>query len=107
MIKIKISDDFSDAPGARYRKNGDKSGEEFYQDLLEPKYLSAVSEKSKLHVDLDDTWGYATSFISESFGKLAENYGKDSVLFHLTLISEEDPLLSEYIVKIINDPTAK
>jgi len=41
---INISTDFTDAPGARNKKDGPKSGEEFYEDLLRPKFIE-VSKK--------------------------------------------------------------
>jgi hypothetical protein len=60
---IVIATDFSDAPGARYRADGPKSGEEFLEDLLRPKFKAALAAGGLLLVDLDGTWGYASSFI--------------------------------------------
>ena len=37
-IKISIAKDFSLYPGARYRTDGDNSGQQFYEDILKPKF---------------------------------------------------------------------
>lgn len=44
-IIIDIKADFSDSPGARYRKDGPHSGEEFFEVLLKPKFEEAVRNK--------------------------------------------------------------
>ena len=106
-IKIDISTDFTDAPGARFREDGDKSGQEFYEDLLKPKFDKAVEEKVKLIVNLDNTWGYASSFISGSFGKLSQEYGSDVVLSTLEMISNDEPLLIDKIKDEILKPNTK
>ena len=100
---IIISSEFTDAPGARYRSDGAKSGEEFYEDILKPKFDAAVAKKGKLFIDLDNTWGYASSFISESFGRLAKKYEPNLILEHLELKSDDEPLLKEKINNIIKN----
>ncbi len=97
--QIIISTDFTDAPGARFRVDGDKSGEEFYEELLEPKFLKAKEIGGKLFIDLDNTWGYASSFISGSFGLLSARHGAEQALKHLKFKSDDEPLL----IKKIND----
>lgn len=57
-IIIDIKADFSDSPGARYRKDGPHSGEEFFEVLLKPKFEEAVRNKVKLIINLDGVWGY-------------------------------------------------
>lgn len=99
--KIIISTDFTDAPGARYKTDGAKSGEEFYELILKSKYEAALAKKGKLFIDLDNTWGYASSFISETFGRLAREYGQENVLKNLELKSEDEPLLIDKIKHII------
>lgn len=106
-VSIKIASDFSDAPGARYRKDGADSGEEFFEDKLSPAFELAQKENTKLIIDLDGTWGYATSFLSEAFGLLSMKYGGDVVNKVLELVSFEDPALIEYIHKLIENPNAK
>ncbi len=97
-IKITISSEFTDAPGARYITDGPKSGEEFYNELLRPRFLEAKEKNGKLLVDLDNTWGYASSFISGSFGRLSREFGQTDAIKHLDLKSEDDPLLKTKIL---------
>ncbi|WP_439503496.1 STAS-like domain-containing protein [Methylophaga sp.] len=105
-IVIHIADEFSDAPGARYKTDGDSSGEEFYSSLLKPRFEKALQSNSKLFIDLDGTYGYATSFISEAFGTLSKDFGVEIVLTNLKFKSDEDLKLVSYIKKIINNPNA-
>jgi len=97
QIKIIISVEFTDAPGARYITDGPKSGEEFYNELLKPRFIVAKEKNQKLLVDLDNTWGYASSFISGSFGRLSKEFGQEDAMRHLDLKSEDDPLLKKKI----------
>lgn len=103
MIIVSIATDFSDAPGGRYSIEGLYSGELFRENILIPKYLKAKENGVKLLVDLDGTYGYATSFLDEAFGKLSEKYGKDNVLDILEFKSNDQPGLivkiKEYIKK--------
>jgi len=102
--KITIKTDFSDKLGARYRTDGDFSGQQFLEDLLLPKFEKAVEEKYLLLIDLDGVWGYPSSFTSGSFGKLSLEKGADLVLKHLTFKSEENAIRLEEIVNEIKDP---
>lgn len=106
-VLINIADDFSDAPGARNRSDGDDSGQEFFEDILCPKYKEAISKNKVLSVNLDGTYGYATSFISESFGSLSKQFGAKSVLDNIEIISEEDEKIKLFTLKTIKDPSEK
>lgn len=99
--KIKIAIDFSPYPGARYREDGQYSGQEFFQNILEPKFTS-LKEGEVLIIDLDGTEGYATSFLDEAFGGLARNYGKENVLKKLSFVSNDEPYLIDEIKLYIN-----
>ena len=103
--KIKVSKDFSDAPGARYRSNGPKSGQEFYEDLMLPTFEIAVKNNATLEIDLDDTWGYASSFLSENFERLSKEKGSEVVLKHIEIISNDEPELIEIIKNMIESPS--
>lgn len=103
--KINISKDFTDSPGARYKSDGPFSGEEFYEKLLEPKFLEARKQNKILVIDLDNSWGYASSFISGSFGKLSIAYTANEVLKYVNFISLDIPLIPEKIIKEIKNPT--
>ena len=102
MRLLKISTDFSIVPGARYYSDGPLSGEEFYDNNLRKAFQEALENNEKLTVDLDGTAGYASSFLSESFGLLSEHFGKDIVLKNIEIISVLEPdwkiaILENYI----------
>lgn len=106
FITISIAKDFSDAPGARYKDDGPDSGEEFFEKILKLYFHDALINKKKLKVDMDGTYGYATSFISEAFGRLSKEFGSDLVLANIEIKSEEDPSLIQYVIKTIENPDA-
>lgn len=103
MLLINISKDFSETPGARYIKEGDYSGEEFRNTLLEPKFKDALQKNEKLTINLDGGYGYPTSFLEEAFGGLSRIYSPEKVLSVLEFISYDEPSLineiKEYIRK--------
>jgi len=103
MLVIRIMKDFSEATGARTPEDGDYSGREFREKLLEPKYLEAEKSGKKLLVDLDGTEGYATSFLEEAFGGLARLYDPASVLHVVQIKSDDEPYLVEDIQSYIRD----
>lgn len=100
---IKIATEFSDAVGARNINEGLFSGEEFLNKKLLDEYISAVNGNYKILIDLDDSEGYATSFLEEAFGGLARVYGSNEVLKVLVFKSNDEPLLIEEIKSYIRD----
>ena len=101
MSTIKVID-YTRNPGARYISDGLYSGEEYFNLVLNVSFEMAVAKKERLIVDLDGTSGYASSFLSEAFGLLAERYGVEKVLKNIELISNEEPdwkiaILKNYI----------
>lgn len=105
--KIVIASEFSQTPGARYREDGDFSGEQFLDELLLPKFTKAIENKYILLIDLDKVWGYPSSFVSGSFGKLSIQYGADVLLKHIEFKSEDNEFRLEKIIKEINKPLKK
>ncbi|MGN6212238.1 STAS-like domain-containing protein [Parafilimonas sp.] len=105
--KIIIAQDFGATPGARYKSDGQFSGEAFLLDLLLPKFEKAVAENYILLIDLDGVWGYPSSFVSGSFGKLSVNKGADLVLKHIEFKSDENPMRLERIIQEIKSPKKK
>ena len=99
---IKISKDFSETPGARYISDGPNSGEQFYNEILKNSFGIAMSKNGLLEIDFDDSFGYASSFLSEAFSRLTKEFGKDKVLKYLKLKSEDEPLLVNEVKNIIN-----
>lgn len=108
-ITLKISVDFSKTPGARYKEEGDFSGEEFRENVLFPKYKLAINNKCKLIIDLDGTDGLGTSFLEESFGGLirTNKLKYADITEHIQFISEENPDYIEEIMEYLNDAYEK
>lgn len=97
MVKINIANDFNDVLGGRFYSDGKYSGEEFFDTILEDKFKEAIKNCEKLEINLDGTFGYPSSFIDESFGKLGRQYGEKMVQKKLTFISEDQPGLEDKI----------
>lgn len=100
---INVARDFTTKPGPRYIAEGEFSGELFRQSKLIPAFDYAVQKKSKLHIDLNGTEGYATSFLEEAFGGLARIYGESQVLKTLTFTCDDDPFLIDEIHQYIRE----
>lgn len=100
---IKVSDDFSPTPGARYYEDGDDSGQAFYDNCLKNAFQQAVNDGEKLIIDLDGTEGYATSFLDEAFVRLVRDFTKAIVLKHIEIISTEEPDWIDEINSYINE----
>jgi hypothetical protein len=97
MVTINIARDFGTETGARTYEDGKKSGQEFYETLLRPKFEEAVKSNSKLRIELDGTDGMASSFLNEAFRRFGKDYGAEKVWNTLILISNEVP---KYITRI-------
>jgi len=82
---LKVND-WTSAPGGRYRKHGPFSGEEYRDDFLIPALLSG----RRLIIDLDGTFGFPTSWLWEVFGNLSYVY-KEMFPGHVEIKSEECP----------------
>ncbi|SRR5258706_241743 len=104
-IEIKIARDYTSTPGPRYIKEGDFSGEFFRQKILYPSFQRAISEGKKIVVVLDETAGYGTSFLEESFGGLIreEKMNYKSIIDNLKIISIEEDYLIEDVFHYIED----
>ncbi len=102
--KISIAIDFSDSPGARYREDGEFSGEAFLEEILLDAFEKAVVGNYKILIDLDGVWGYPSSFISGSFGKLSLSKGADLVLKHIVFKSDDSITRLEEIIQEIKNP---
>jgi len=97
MLIINICKDFTDAPGPRFKSQGEHSGEAFRDDLLIPKFEEAIKEKENLQINFDGTFGYPTSFLEEVFGGLKEKFDKDLILKTIEFISNDEPGLIEEV----------
>ena len=105
LININVATDFTVFPGARYRSDGKFSGQEFYENLLLPKFKEVwVDDEKFLKIDFDGTFPYASSFISEVFTRLVREFSdKDKIKSKLIFKSDNEPLLINSIMKIIDE----
>jgi hypothetical protein len=106
-INLSIARDFSETPGPRSREEGDFSGEEFLEDLLQPAFIKAQKSHEPLVVDLDGVVGYATSFLEAAFGGLARIYESEDVLKILELTCKDEPSLVDEVKNYIRDANLK
>jgi hypothetical protein len=102
-IELNIAREFSETPGPRSRDEGEFSGDQFLDELLEPRFIEARDSHQMLIVDLDGTVGYATSFLESAFGGLARKYGPSDVLRILDLTCKDEPSLVEEVKRYIKD----
>lgn len=97
MIEINIVKDFTDIPGFRTYSDGPKSGLEFFEKVLLPKFDEAIANSDILKVVLDGSEGYTSSFLNESFRLLSSKYGPQKVWDNVLIVSNEVP---KYILRI-------
>jgi len=100
---LSVLKEFTDTPGARYRSEGDFSGEEFLERLLRPRFEKAVKGGYILEIEIDGVWGYPSSFVSGSFGMLSIEKGANEVLKYLVFKSSNQTRIQKFIAEI-NDP---
>lgn len=95
VLKINIAKDYSEFPWARYRQDGEFSGEEFFE-----KFFGGLEKLDKVIIDLDGTYWYPSSFLSEVFWRFYDKYGTDG-WNKLEFVSNEDPSLPGFIYRLI------
>ncbi len=106
-ITIKVKD-FTLLPGARTKKDGDGSAEEFFE-----KYIQAKATKNDLiTIDFDGTWGYASSFMSQLAKYLVSFFGScKKARNHIEVISKDEPGLRQrffdYMMELCNEEEAE
>lgn len=100
-----IAKEFKDNPGARDREDGPNSGQEFLEDLFIPRFNAAIEGNYIIEVDLTGVWGYPSSFVSGSFGRLSMERGSELLLKHLKFKSDKNPLNIDKIINEIKNPT--
>ena len=98
-INFSIADKFTIYPGPRYKKQGENSGQKFFEENLDGLMRTAIEKDQTLAINLDGTAGYASSFLDEAFGNLVLKYTKEIVLNHLKIISEIEPDWKEMILE--------
>ena len=94
---------FTLTPGPRLAEDGEHSGEEFREKHLLPKYREAVKKGVGLHVVLEGTKGYASSFLEEAFGGLVRRgCKKKEVNKYLEVHSSDRPWYKPEIYSYID-----
>jgi hypothetical protein len=107
MSRIKIAEEFTDSPGARYKADGGFSGQEFREKLLKPRF-DALKPKEFLEIDFDGCYGYPPSFLEEAFGGLVREIGDSKVVENkLKFKADEEPAVITKVKKYIQDALSK
>lgn len=91
-IIYNFAENFTDAPGPRYKRLGDKSGEEFRDDVLK-----GLLDKYDI-IDIDGSGiktSFNPSFLSEAFSPLYEKLGETEFFRRIKLFSNDNPKLEE------------
>ncbi|MGR5149647.1 STAS-like domain-containing protein [Photobacterium alginatilyticum] len=94
--------DFTKFPGARYRKLGPYSGEEFRDEIL----LPAINEHGEnVEINLDGVFGYGSSFLEEIFGGIVRKECPPEIVRAIAkkIVSDSDPDLIDEINEYIED----
>lgn len=97
MKTVSVLNDFSEFPGLRNCSISDNSGEEFYHKILNKAFKEAYERNEELMVNLDDTEGYASSFLDEAFGNLVYDFTLDVVKQFVRIVSNQEPHWKEMI----------
>lgn len=100
-MKIVISKEYTKIPGGRFENEGEFSGENFRKTILKPKYVESLSKREKLMIDMDGCYGFASSFLEEAFGGLARELKNISIMNNISIISNDEPDLSERIARYV------
>ncbi|MBR8466201.1 STAS-like domain-containing protein [Campylobacter sp. faydin G-140] len=91
-IIYNFTENFTDAPGPRYRKLGDKSGQEFREDVLN----NLLSQYDIIEIDGSNIkTSFNPSFLSEAFSPLYEQLGEHEFFRRIKLFSIDNPKLEE------------
>ena len=84
--------EFTDAPGPRYESLGNFSGERFRDEVLR----KLLDEYEAIEIDGSGIkTSFSPSFLSEAFGKLAEEFGIDEFFNRVRLFSITNDKLEE------------
>jgi hypothetical protein len=102
---VSVARDFSATPGGRYEKDGEFSGEAFRTKIVGPLLKSALHKGEKLHINLDGTAGYATSFLEEAFGGLVRTL--QAPIHKCIVIETDNPIRRREVEGYISDAEAK
>lgn len=97
MATIRISD-WTIFPGGRYKVDGDYSGEKYREEVLIP--FIKENQGDEILIDLDGTFGFATSFLDEAIGKLVYHF-EPEVIDNIIIKTEDQTSLQSIINEYI------
>ena len=91
-IVYDFAKEFTEAPGPRYASLGDFSGQTFREEVLK----KLLDKYDKVEIDGSGIkTSFSPSFLSEAFGSLAVEMGKDVLLDRVRLYSKTNDKLEE------------
>lgn len=93
--------DWTTLPGARFRKEGPGSAEEFRDEHLLPLLEYCVNRDELLYVHLDGCAGFATSFLEEVFGGTRRR--SDWRASKVRIVCDEDPAIAEIARRFLSE----
>lgn len=86
----KVSD-FTTLPGPRYRKDGDYSADQFFEDCVLPSLRQVLDGKAdRLLIDFDDTLGYVSSFAPQLALRIKHELKDKSLIKRKIMTKSED-----------------
>jgi hypothetical protein len=97
---LKLSE-FTDTPLFRTRDDGEKSGEQYYDEILKDAFENAIRSGSHLVLDLDGLKFLASPFLRTSVGALVEHFGLASVKSTIDFRSQRAPLRIEQAKRVL------
>ena len=77
-LHINVAADFTPIPVGRRRREGNKSAEEFREEILYPKFCEALKHGKILEVDFTGMRGLSGSFMEVVFAGLIRDKGFDA-----------------------------
>lgn len=92
-----VADEFTEDLGARYREDGDFTGEEFRDDYLLKEVEAAIKGGYVLRVNFDGVQGTPTSFLSEAFGGLRWTWDAETLARTVKIEAPNSPELWPYL----------
>lgn len=103
MVVLNVLREFGPMTGFRTYDDGPKSGQEFFDTLLKPKFTEALSKDVQLKIEMDGVEGYLSSFLNEAFRRLGNEFGADLVWDKLLIEYNESHRVHEKIRKAIHN----
>lgn len=97
--KYNFIKEYTEFPGGRFERLGDYSGEDFREKVLR------IFFQNNERIEIDATGivtSFSPSFLDESFGKLAKEYGLKKFNETIKLFSKDNPNLNDKMMYYVN-----